>query len=407
MIPLSPVATEAGIQAYTAFSPEHLMDLVNIVLLLAPVPAFYIAAALLMKKRTSGKSDTVFRFHITVVLFFLAFLLFANTGFGLARDWDLAAPLGILLTVPAMRLAGIGGKRSNTDRSIMPLAMLLSALPWLIVQLGDESSARRFERVVELDSDIMFADYALSGFEALRKHYVHSEEIDDEIRIEKRMVERLGYPEHYRLLLKSSLTLTPSQPERATEHLNWMLERLHKQISGLLDKRVDRDYAMSMEQADSISTAVAYQAYFFGLHPGLNGKFNELEKLGLKTPGIVIKGMDAFAAERYQDALNLTKSAFERGFMTGKLAALHANSLLMLGRTAEAEASFDVALNRFPADPELRYLAAYGYLVKGINTARARRLLEEAAGMDATDELRAEINSLLEKLRAAGFTSPP
>ncbi len=407
LIPLYAVKAGAGVQAYTVFSLIHVLDILNIVLLLAPLPALYLAAVAAVRKWRPEGIGPVHRFHFLTSLFFLGFLIFANSVFGLARDWDLASPLGLFLCFFAYRIMRINNTMKSGVPAVAALASLILVIPWMTVMLDDRHSVKRFEHIVELDAGRLFADYALSGFEALRKHYVHSNEIEDEIRIEKRMVERLGYPEHYRLLLRSSLVIAPSLPERATEKMNWMLERLRVQVTGLLDEQVDRDYAISIAQADSIAAAVAYQAYFFGIHTGLNGKLDQLERLGLKTPGMVIKGMDAFAAERYQDALALTKSAFDHGFVTGKLAALHANSLLMLGRKAEAEASFETALKRFPDDPELRYLAAYGYLVKGINTARAQRLLEEASEMDATDELRGQINALLEKLRAAGFTSAP
>ena len=397
VIPAITMTSGAGDQSYTLLSLAHLSDLLQLPLLLAPASLFYLLLRRIWLRKTDGAGSPPVQFLGLALFFYSVFLVFANAGFGWARDWDLAAPLGLFLSFLSFHLV----VRDYPDRrgpvNALALLSMIAVFPWIVGNVSTESSTRRFEDIVELDSESMYADYALSGFETLRKHYLHIGDYLNELRIEKRMIERLGYAEHYRLFLSTVMVETSKNPLVFTPHARWMLQHLSSDAERLRRRGISRDYAITMQGIDSLAAAVVYQSYFQQAHPALMDVVSRIEhRYNLRAAASIVRGMDAFSAEDYDRAEREIGIAARSGFGTGKLAALRCNALLMLGRVSEAESEYRHACTEYPKDSELRFLMGSGYLV--LRDPRGKTLLEEALRLSPSDQLRTQIVDLLTQL---------
>ena len=388
----------AGVQSYTLLSAAHLLDLVNLPLLLSPVSTVFLLVVAARRRHAAEEASPAVHFLLLALISFGVFLAFANAVFGWARDWDLAAPLGIIISLLAYVVAIRMKPASPALPATLALVSLVFVAPWIVMNVSEESSTRRFERIIELDAENMYADYALSGFEALRKHYLHEADYANEMRIEKRMVERLGYAEHYRLLINSAGVLADTKSPRAASEYLWVLRRLLGQAEILQRKGLRGDYAITFPRIDSLATACAYQAYLRKAHDGLAETIEVLAaRHGLGTARDVLQGMEAFTAARYDDAQRLLSAGAAKGFETGKLAALQCGALLMLGRGADAESKYREAVLKYPSEGELRFLMGYGYLTLG--DRRGIALLKEAEGMNPTEDMRRQIAEILRQIK--------
>lgn len=92
-VPLFEVTTEW--EHYTMFSLGHLLDIVNLQALVAPVvlPALALTAALAWRRRPQG--DRAFVLLLLAAGFYLAFTLTWNADYGGQKDWDLFSPASV------------------------------------------------------------------------------------------------------------------------------------------------------------------------------------------------------------------------------------------------------------------------------------------------------------------------
>lgn len=140
---LSLTRTDDGFQAYTLLSWEHLIDLLNYLLLMAPASLFMIGIALVQKNK-EFRHGIEERFLLACSLGFVAALFIMKFDLGLARDWDVAAPfffpvgiLAILLLFKArqpipLRAAGL-----------IIAATMLHSLVWLSFNATVQPSIQR------------------------------------------------------------------------------------------------------------------------------------------------------------------------------------------------------------------------------------------------------------------------
>lgn len=138
-------------QAYRALSPAHLLDALNVLLLVAPVAVL----ALPFVRRTAAPVSRTPRAHGALPLLAAAgvgpllFLLVANAEIGAFRDWDALA----FVAVPLTLFAGVALSRNDKARSReVWLAATLVALGHTALWIGvnadpDRALARFTERL--------------------------------------------------------------------------------------------------------------------------------------------------------------------------------------------------------------------------------------------------------------------
>jgi hypothetical protein len=155
------------------FSPAHLADVANIVLLLVPAGLVWLALAFVPTRHSRARDWTTPAGMLTACLLLpcALFVLFFKPTLGLWRDWDLYA-FTALGFVPA---ATFGMRRFLTDpafagdraRIVMP-ALVLSAvvtLAWVTINADAERSVARFESVLRYDHTALgYANESLARY---------------------------------------------------------------------------------------------------------------------------------------------------------------------------------------------------------------------------------------------------
>ncbi|MCZ7555099.1 MAG: hypothetical protein M5R41_01680 [Bacteroidia bacterium] len=398
LMPWTNVRTAAGTLSYTLFSPWHLADMMNLPLLLAPMAAVLLLSAPLLRKkmaRDAEEARSSLNFALLSLLFLAAFVFLANTSLGLARDWDLAAPLGVALLFSALLLSE---RWHPTAMLITGVASLLFTLPWLVVNLHAPAGSARFERILRLDDTHMYGDYALSGYEALRKYHRRAGDPSREIDLTQRMIELTGYPLHYRELSDAAAVMYREAPEEYERVHIWMLARLLERAQTMRRDGVVRDYAMSMDQIDSLAQGIGVQALTTRA-PFPDAQLRDIAAItrgGRAWPGII--GMQAYARKDFPAAVVSISEALASGFASPILSLFHGNALALSGRHVEALQALEEGIASFPNDWMLKFTLAKYYLRAGIEHERAVELLRWCSEYGVPENKAEEFRDLLRRL---------
>jgi tetratricopeptide (TPR) repeat protein len=399
IMPLVAQRSPAGVQSYALLTPEHLLDLVNLPLLLCIVPLTFLIVVALSKPANRLMDSALSRFYVISLFFFAMFVIFGNTAFGLARDWDITALAGLIIGLGVYRavLPRIGKDASNAGLRLA-IASCAFVLPWIISNVDPGMSTRKFRDVVALDDAHLFGDYALSGYEALRKYYLHDAALEQQMEIEKRMVELIGYPEQFRLLLKTSVTFVSSNPAICIGTQQWMLGRLASLAARVRAGDVRAMYAISLKAVDSLAAAIAGQATTYTYVDRLDAALQSVvAATGRQTPILVRDGLQAVEQLRYEQGAAMLGAAARSDFHSPRLYGLLGGALLASHRFAESDSVFAEGLRRFPREGELHYLIGLICLSENYRMDDARRHLENALTMDPSDDLAAQIRDILSR----------
>src|SRR5439155_17381568 len=131
-------------------------------------------------------------FLIIVLFFTEALLISGNLVFGIGRDWDISASVGLTLTLIAIRIFQQITEESLASILVMPIAVasLCGALAWNGLNLSDTASSARFGDLIEIYQPLLAKQLTMLGYENLRKFYMRGDP-SSEIRIERKMFELL------------------------------------------------------------------------------------------------------------------------------------------------------------------------------------------------------------------------
>ncbi|MBR9976567.1 MAG: hypothetical protein KFH87_00645 [Bacteroidetes bacterium] len=400
VMPLVPQSTEAGTQAYTLFGAPHLLDMLNLFALLAPAAAITLIGVWILHLRRKAFGDHIDAFHAANVLLFGGFSFFANATLGLARDWDLLAPLGIILLLAALSFL----HRHYGERSALILALisLTLTLPWLHLHRDEDATADRFSDIMELDTERIYGDYALSGFDALRKYHHRRGDVTAEIGLTRRMIVILDYPQHYREFIGMAQLRQRSDPEFTREHHGWVLERLTGHARRLRAQDVEGDYSLSLPVIDSLAQAIGFLAVgnetLDDVRPGL-ATLAELTREGRPFPAI--DGLLEYHRGAWAVSADYFQRAVEEGFHTAEVYLFFGNALALSGRYSESLSRFEQGVRRFPDSGMLRFTLGKYYVRAGIQQERAVELLrwciEHNDPPQHSDDARMLLNTLIQR----------
>jgi len=170
------------INPYTLLSVQHLTDLGNILLLVAPLP-LALAIILAVKQR----SGIVSYFKTPGVLFLLIcsvcslfFTLTIDPKLGALRDWDILSFYGVPFAFLAAQMVHdmITDKRDHTVLLLAGLAVILAhTLPWLYSNSGKEMAVATIKEVVR--NDIHYAPEYYEGERLLSWGKIMEEQYGD------------------------------------------------------------------------------------------------------------------------------------------------------------------------------------------------------------------------------------
>lgn len=238
ILSLVPFGEEGAMQHYTLLSSAHLVDVLNMLLFTAG------PALLVLPFLTRQTWDAPSLVALTHVLFSFFLMLFGYSGFGMARDWDVTAFFGVVAALLALTLL----RREEEARRgyllhLAAWASVVAVLPWLLVNVDSSRSEQRFRDIMTLDDRRIPGDFALNGYEHLRKYSQSTGDRKGVLWAIGKKIEMVGYPEDFR---KYALAIIEGVPagERAA-YWSWMMEELRGHIVGMQEKRTGQSYAGS------------------------------------------------------------------------------------------------------------------------------------------------------------------
>jgi tetratricopeptide (TPR) repeat protein len=400
VMPVAAQSSPAGTQAYTLFSAPHLLDMANLLLLLAPAAVIALLWMWIVRFREKKYGDEVEAFHAMNAVLFAGFAFFANASLGLARDWDLLSPLGIVLLLAALSLL----RRRYDERAATALAMisLLLMLPWTQLHRDADATAERFTRIMQADEELMYGDYALSGYDALRKYRHREGDLAGEIALTRHMVELLDYPQHYRELTLMAQLLQPTDPSRTLALQTFMLERLNDRATVLKSAGAVGDYSSSLPAIDSLAQAIGFLALGNGQYAAVEKPIGDIARRTRGGRGFpAIEGLALYQQGAYAEAAARFTAAVGEDFSSPDMYLLFGNALALSRQYSASLSRFEEGVRKYPDDGMLRFTLGKYYARAGIQSSRAAELLRWCVEHGNPPQHVAEARELLRRMGGA------
>jgi hypothetical protein len=139
---------------YSLFTGQHLADLGNILLLIAPLPIIILVGAAFLVRRHKRLRTRRSAFLFLCLAGGIAFTIIAEPNLGAVRDWDLLALFG----VPAAFFAAYSGAiiaRTGGGRKTFAAAgiaiLLTHTAPWVLSNTSKTLTVERLKKVIATD----------------------------------------------------------------------------------------------------------------------------------------------------------------------------------------------------------------------------------------------------------------
>lgn len=261
VLAMQPFGEPGAVQQYTLLSSAHLLDVINMVLLVAGPGLF---ALPLLRKVTW---DAPLLVALTHTVFALFLLIFGYTCFGMARDWDVNASFGVVFAILLfLLLRAQEAPRRGYLLYVAACASLVAVLPWVLVNADSVRSEQRYRAVLALDERLITGDFALNGYEHLRKYYQSTGDAANELWVMRKKVELVGYPQDMRKLMRA--IVVQSSPEQRVEHVDFLLQHILNRLERMRDSGVDSLYEGGRRQFLEIGLESLLLAQQIGAHQG-------------------------------------------------------------------------------------------------------------------------------------------
>ncbi len=255
ILALQPFGEEGAVQHYTLLSAAHLGDVLNM-LLLAAGPALLLLVLLRRRGTALRPQDVVALSH---VLFTGFLLFFGYTCFGMARDWDVNAGFGVAVSLLAITL--LTRQEESPARSYLAYlasgAAIVAVLPWLAVNIDSGMSEHRFRDIMALDDRNVTGDFALNGYEHLRKHYQRNGDTEREAWAIMKKVEMVGYPGDFRKLLRSVTMNVPAADQQ--RYMDFVFDALNEKFREMSRRGSDSLYAGTKNEYAEVAVEALLQ----------------------------------------------------------------------------------------------------------------------------------------------------
>ncbi len=341
---------------------QHPKDLLNLLLLLAPVPIVAIAAALPARRR-SHPLTRLEKLLLAGCLWLAVLMLLLHMRLGVARDWDLFAAQAAVFSMAAFML---WDRLSQGDAhpqwvGMTAVAAIALSLPWFWLNAGEARSLQRFRDVIA-DMPRFQRAYAR---EEIAKYFRKAGRSDEALTEYRACTAIFPSNPRFHVTLGSMLYNTGQRDEALTEFA--------------AAYAIDSTYVPSLEMLARLHAERG--EYDVGLRYArkLAGRPEEPVAAAAIHGAIAVQlGLYDEALAAYRRALGLDPSRTDLLEQIGALA-------LLSGQDAQAERAFRGALQRDPAS-----VVAQSGLVAAIwrplrdnpgRRAGAERRLREALGL--------------------------
>jgi Tfp pilus assembly protein PilF len=272
-----------GESFYSFFSPAHILDFLNHLLLVSPVSlVLWIMLFILFSRGMDFKENTA-RFLTWIMVCSLGLALLFDPKLGYARDWDLFACTGLGITFLGLYLAlNVFRKDKTMELNRMTLALvatsLVLVLPWIGVNASPERSIERFEDLLRIDHH-----RAAHGYETLACYFRDKGEHEKTIELWKKAIAINPIPRYYAILGNAYLRL--KRYDEAIEALEQSI-RMSPHRPGiqysyrslgicLVEKGRLNEAVAQLEKAISLDPGSADFQYVMGNILGRGGRYQE------------------------------------------------------------------------------------------------------------------------------------
>lgn len=184
---------------YTLFSAQHVLDIVNQHMLLAPVPLFLAIALVAQRGRRMVRGSRMMIVGVAL-LAMESFLIGGHFTLGMARDWDVTASIGTLITIGCALLleeTPWSPKHEGRAWAISAAVALTGCFVWISVNVSESPAIARYETLLAGYRSTISPVATRFGYENLRKLYYGKKAWLDELRIDRTMLAVL--PWHFDL----------------------------------------------------------------------------------------------------------------------------------------------------------------------------------------------------------------
>lgn len=352
-----PFGQEGAVQHYTLLSSWHLIDVVNLLFLLG-APAIVLLAYVPWREQVRDVETLI---ALTNLLFFSCLMFFGYTCFGMARDWDVNAlwSLAVLFVLAAV----LRDTRSARWRYRMQLAAgaaLGATIPWIIVNVSTDSAVERFRHIMALDDKHVTGDFALNGYEHLRKHYQNVADTTSMMWAIGKKIEMVGYRSDYTAWLGQAVALRENKA--SLEAFDFAIGQLRATIDTMQRRGVDSVYAGS--RSDMFER---YYDYVLAAHARFAGTEYvptyidiQMEWLRKRAGGSPMFTMleSYLQPTRVQNSVTkgLLMAAANELYQSPRIAIGLASTMITIG---EIEATVDVLQRSLTRNPEALLVAYY------------------------------------------------
>ncbi|MFH1893084.1 MAG: hypothetical protein ABIK83_10450 [Candidatus Zixiibacteriota bacterium] len=146
--------TATAVNPYSLFSKQHLLDLLNVFLLVAPLPLMLIAARIRNPEgcRSKDSPDTLFLFIASMSG--ILFSAMIDPKLGAARDWDLLALYGVPLVFLSAKMSQkhlAEAKHSAVIFSIGFAVILMHTAPWIYSNSRSDLTVAQLKSIIADD----------------------------------------------------------------------------------------------------------------------------------------------------------------------------------------------------------------------------------------------------------------
>ncbi len=376
---IQPFGTEGAIQQYSLLSSWHLADVLNLLFLLG-APVIVLLAFVGWKEKVKDAEALI---AITNLLFFSFLLFFGYTCFGMARDWDVNTLWALaLLFVLAAVLRDARPEQWRYRFYLAAGAAITATLPWIAVNTTTDSSVERFRDIMALDDTHVTGDFALNGYEHLRKHYRTIGDTEGIMWSVGKKIEMVGYRSDYSAWLTDAMKLKDDRDVR--DAFDFAIGRLRTKIGEMERRNVDTLYAGHrddlLERYYEFVLATYYRSSGTGFSPQyVDEQLAWLRKRAAGSP--VFKLLESYLeSERTKVVIpnEVVEAAAKGLYQSPKLAIGIASVMINIGKL---EVAIDVLQRSFTRNPEATLLAFY--------LAEAELKLQPPRTLDAERHLRA------------------
>jgi len=403
VLALTSFGKEGAMMHYTLLSGAHIGDVLNF-LAFAGLPLLVLPFTGI---RLDDDATLVSMTHVAYTGFLV---LFGCTCFGMARDWDVHALFGSAAAVFA--ILAVQSSRKTQRRSgvaYLLFGVSLVAMPvWFAVNINTNASVERFRHVMALDDELITGDYALNGYEHLRKYYQSIGDGEQLAWVIRKKIEMVGYPDDIRKYMLAVMTDFPAAERRNA--LEWTFQQALQRLRTMRERSVERLYEGDADTFAEVLGEGLMQAHYMNLVGVLDAELGSMYLAKMRDvlpesplPGMIAALMkptgqlDAADTEQLVAGARVLRSSATLATYCGStlLAAEHVpEAMEVLRKAIDFDAQFslpsfylaEAALRCSPPDPDLaekhlrRFLAEpEGHRIA--DTRAQKQLMEKARFM--------------------------